>query len=360
MSHRAPLRRTDDPAEDREKPRPVAAAPSDSILALQRSAGNAAVAQMLARDPVSDAPLASPVGAGRFPGINSPPIMLDELPMSVQMPVAAFLDEQYPNYVEKALAGTLSVPEVIAELRQRVPQAATVTASALAGLVRNHRFASHSFKIPEERKKVDSTGLLKQAEAAIANALPSVPTSVTLGGPAGSLRLSISGVQIKTKIGGAAVKVDAAPGGAEAEVKKGDVSAGASAAWTGKEFAVKTDVKGAKLEGKVAKDDAKGWGWSASLTMPLVGAEIDVVPDLQKVVGEAHTAIAEVIAHIQGGGSPKDSYVTDRLSKIKPAIEGAQRAAQKSKGPAVTLRGNVGGDFGGGNFSAGVTLTVEF
>lgn len=315
---------------------------------------------MLARDPVADAPVASPVGAPLLPGLGGPPLKLDELPMSVQMPVDAFLDQQFPNYLEKSLAGTLSVPEVVAEIRQKVPQAASVAAAALAGLVRNHPFSNASFKVPEERKKVDSTGLTKQAEASIANALPSVPTSITLSGAAGSLKLSISGAQIKTKVGGATVTVDAGKDGAEANVKKGDVSAGASAAWSGKEFAVKTDVKGAKFEGKVAKDDTKGWGWSASLVMPLLGDEIDVLPDLQKVVGEAHTAIAEVVAHIQGGGDPKDSYVTERLAKIKPAIDGAQRAAQKSKGPAATLRVNAGGDFAGGGFSAGVTLTVEF
>jgi hypothetical protein len=359
VSRRVQRRRADDPLQEREDLSASASAPpaAASILALQRSAGNAAVAQMLARDPVSDAPVASPVG---LPGIGGPPIILNDLPMSVQMPVDAFLDQEFPNYLTKSLAGTLSVPEVVAEIRQRVPQAASVSGSALAGVVRLHRFSNASFKVPEERKKVDAMGLGKQAEAAIANALPSVPTSVTLSGAAGSLRLSISGATIKTKIGGATVKVDAGKDGAEAEVKKGDVSAGASAAWSGKEFAIKTDVKGAKLEGKVAKDDTKGWGWSASLVMPLVGDEIDVLPDLQKVVGEAHTAIAEVVAHIQGGGDPKDSYVTERLAKIKPAIEGAQRAAQRSKGPSVTLRGNVGGDFGGGNFSAGVTLTIEF
>jgi len=368
VSSRATRRRADLPVEEREErhnPSEPPAPKSDvaAVLALQRSAGNAAVARLLAREPAADAPVLpnfyKPSRPNLLPGLGGPALTQDELPMAVQMAVDAHLDQQFPSYLEKSLAGTLSMPEVVAELRQRVPQAASVPGAALADLVRKHRFDNHSFKVPDQRAKVDSTGLTKQAEASIANALPSVPTSVFLSGAAGSLRLSISGAQIKTKVGGATVKVDAGKEGAEAEVKKGDVSVGASAAWSGKEFAIKTDVKGAKLEGKVAKDDTKGWGWSASLVMPLLGEEIDVLPDLQKVVKEAHDAIVEVVTHIQGGGDPKDAYVTERLAKIKPAIDAAQRTAQKSKGPAVTLRAKVGGDFAGG-FSAGVTLTVEF
>ena len=124
------------------------------------------------------------------------------------------------------------------------------------------------------------------------------------------------------------------------------------------EFGIKTQVKDAKLDGKVSKDPAKGWSWSAGLVMPLWGSEIDVVPDLAKVVSDAQDAIGESIAYIQGGGSPKDSYVTDRLAKIKPAIDAAQRTAGANKGPAATLRASVGG--GAGGLTAGLTLTVEF
>ena len=121
------------------------------------------------------------------------------------------------------------------------------------------------------------------------------------------------------------------------------MSAGASAKWDGSEFGIKAEVKDAKLDGKVSKDPAKGWSWAAGLAMPLWGSEIDVVPDLTKDVS---------------GGSPKDSYVTDRLAKIKPAIDAAQRTAGANKGPSATLRASVGG--GAGGLTAGLTLTVEF
>jgi len=367
VTERVSRRRSDVPDEERvaEARASATTPPVASILALQRSAGNAAVARMLARAPL-DAPLLPGIADPKkplLPGLGgAPPLSssMDELPAEVRTAVEAHLNALYGSYFQKSLEGTLSVPEVVAEVRQMVPQAASAPAAALEMLVRTHRFSNANFEIPAQRKKIDSMGMTKQAEASIANALPSVPTSVFLSGAAGSLRLSISGAQVKTKIGGATVKVDAGREGAEAEVKKGDVSVGASAAWTGKEFAIKTDVKGAKLEGKVAKDDTKGWGWSASLVMPLLGDEIDVLPDLQKVVGEAHGAIAEVVTHVQGGGDPKDAFVAERLAKIKPAIDGAQRAAQKSKGPAATLRANVGGDFAGGGFSAGISLVVEF
>lgn len=366
MTERVSRRRSGEPHERREdEAREPAAAPSPpaaAILALQRSAGNAAVARMLAREPAADAPvLPNFHGPAAAPSLVPPlgaSLKLDEVPMSVQMPVDAYLDQNVHSILDKVLAGTISIPEMVAELRQKVPQAATISSSALSGLVRTHRFSNATLKIPEERAKVDATGLTKQAEASIANSLPSVPTSVSLNGSAGSLTLSISGVQIKTKVGGANVTVDAGKDGPSAEVKKGETSVGASAKWDGTEFGLKTDVMGAKLDGKVSKDESKGWSWSAGLVMPLTGSEIDVLPDLNKVVAEAQGAISESVAYIQGGGSPKDAYVTERLAKIKPAISAAQRTAQQSKGPAATLRANVGG--GAGGFSAGVTLTVEF
>jgi hypothetical protein len=337
---------------------PAALGPAAAILALQRSAGNAAVTQLLARAP-GDAPIMLPgLNTPLTPGIGGGPIYLDQVPMSVQMPVDKYLDDHTADYLERVMAGTISIPEVVAELRQKLPQAATISSSSLAGLVAGHRFSNATLKIPDTRGKVDATGMTKQAEASIANSLPSIPTSVTLSGSAGQLTLSISGVQLKTSKDGVHVTVDAGKDGPSVEAKKGDVSAGASAKWDGTEFGIKTQVKDAKLDGKVSKDPAKGWTWSAGLVMPLWGSEIDVVPDLTKVVADAQGAISESVAYIQGGGSPKDAYVTDRLAKIKPAIDAAQRTAQKSKGPAATLRANVGG--GAGGFSAGITLTVEF
>ena len=330
------------------------ATPAATILALQRSAGNAAVTRMLARAP-GDAPI-------MLPGLNTPytpgpgsSLGLGQVPVGVQMAVDRYLDDHTATILQRVMAGTISVPEMVAELRQKVPQAATVDASAIAGLVGSHRFSNATLHIPDVRGKVDASGLTKQAEASIANALPSVPTSVSLRGSAGTLTLSISGVKLQTAKDGVHITAEAGP---SVEAKKGDVSAGASAKWDGSEFGIKTQVKDAKLDGKVSKDAAKGWSWSAGLVMPLWGSEIDVVPDLAKVVSDAQDAIGESIAYIQGGGSPKDSYVTDRLAKIKPAIDAAQRTAGANKGPSATLRASVGG--GAGGLTAGLTLTVEF
>jgi hypothetical protein len=336
---------------------PAPATPAAAILALQRSAGNAAVTRMLARAP-GDAPV-------MLPGLNTPytpgpgsSLGLGQVPVGVQMAVDRYLDDHTANILERVMAGTISVPEMVAELRQKVPQAATVDASAIAGLVGSHRFSNATLHIPDVRGKLDASGLTKQAEASIANALPSVPTSVSLRGSAGTLTLSISGVKLQTAKDGVHITAEAGKDGPSVEAKKGDVSAGASAKWDGSEFGIKTQVKDAKLDGKVSKDAAKGWSWSAGLVMPLWGSEIDVVPDLAKVVSDAQDAIGESIAYIQGGGSPKDSYVTDRLAKIKPAIDAAQRTAGANKGPSATLRASVGG--GAGGLTAGLTLTVEF
>ena len=191
MSSRATRPRADLPAgerEERQKPSEPPAPRSDvaTVLALQRSAGNAAVSRMLARAP-TDAPLLpgiTDLNKPLVPGLGGP-VHFDEVPMSVQMPVDAYLDQHTPEILEKVLAGTISVPEMVAELRQKVPQATSVPASSLAGLVRNHRFSNATLKIPEERSKVSASGLTKQAEASIANALPSVPPRSASAAPPG-------------------------------------------------------------------------------------------------------------------------------------------------------------------------------
>ena len=207
---------------------PAVAAPAAAILALQRSAGNAAVTRMLARAP-GDAPIMLPgLNTQYTPGPGSS-LGLGQVPVAVQMAVDTYLDNHTADILEKVMAGTISVPEMVAELRQMVPQAATVDASAIAGLVGSHRFSNATLHIPDVRGKVDASGLTKQAEASIANALPSVPTSVTLRGSAGTLTLSISGVKLQTAKDGVHITAEAGKDGPSVEAKKGDVSAGASA-----------------------------------------------------------------------------------------------------------------------------------
>ena len=63
-----------------------------------------------------------------------------------------YLDNHTADILEKVMAGTISVPEMVAELRQKVPQAATVDASAIAGLVGSHRFSNATLHIPDVRR----------------------------------------------------------------------------------------------------------------------------------------------------------------------------------------------------------------
>ena len=140
---------------------PVRPAPAATILALQRSAGNAAVTRMLARAP-GDAPI-------MLPGLNTPytpgpgsSLGLGQVPVGVQMAVDRYLDDHTASILERVLAGTISVPEMVAELRQKVPQAATVDASAIAGLVGSHRFSNATPDIPYVRGKAHASGPTKR------------------------------------------------------------------------------------------------------------------------------------------------------------------------------------------------------
>ncbi len=152
MTEHAPQQRPE-AAEVERRAAPAAgpAGPAATILALQRSAGNAAVTRMLARAP-GDAPIMLPgLNTPLTPGIGGGPIYLDQPPMSVQMAVDAYLDNHTADILEKVMAGTISVPEMVAELRQKVPQAATDDASAIAGLVGSHRFSNAPLHIPDVR-----------------------------------------------------------------------------------------------------------------------------------------------------------------------------------------------------------------
>jgi hypothetical protein len=92
--------------------------------------------------------------------------------------------------------------------------------------------------------------------------------------------------------------------------------------------------------------------------IPIAGDEVDELPDIAAAVGGAHAAITESLGHIQGGGSPTDSFVTDRMGKIKPAIDAVGGVPERKGKSGATLR--VTGSADGGGWTAGVSLVIVF
>ena len=92
--------------------------------------------------------------------------------------------------------------------------------------------------------------------------------------------------------------------------------------------------------------------------IPISGDEVDELPDIGAAVGGAHAAITESLGHLQGGGSPTDGFVTDRMGKIKPAIDAVGKVAGRKGKSGATLR--VTGSADGGGWTAGVSLVIVF
>jgi hypothetical protein len=314
--------------------------PSASVLDLQRSAGNAAVSRVLARQPVG-APLAGPSLAP----VWTPPT----LPLMVEAAVDDWLKDQRAILTMDIAQGRVSMPEIVDRVRRSVSAAASASPEAIRWRV-NAIYGA----VPETRGKPTLGGQKAEMESKIANLFPKVPTSVTFGGGTQSLTLGINGAEIK--LPGTTYK--ATPGGPSVEIKEGEAKTTVSGSWDGKSFGIKTDVQGVKLEGKVKRDGEK-WTWSAGLTLPLAGEEVDEYPDLEKVVTDTHAAVSETVGYVRGGGNPTDAYVRDRLGKIKPAIDAAGRVAKRASKPSATLRVTTSGDNTGG-WMVGVSVVVEF
>jgi hypothetical protein len=115
------------------------------------------------------------------------------------------------------------------------------------------------------------------------------------------------------------VTTKAGKDGGEAELKEGRVKVGVSGKWDGSECRLKTR---------------------------------------SAAVGGAHAAITEPLGHLQTGGSPTDGYVTERMGKIKPAIDAVGNVAGRKGKSRATLR--VTGSAEGGGWTVGVSLVIVF
>jgi hypothetical protein len=340
--------RPEEPARtDEERARPAPPAP-EQVLDLQRSAGNAAVARVLAREPA--APAFSPFAPAA--GAASP---IPKLPAALVPAVDKYLLDQRGSVRMEVAQGTISLPELTDRIRRNVPEAAGADAFALSWHIGDVYMGDPA--VPATRGKSSLGGDQAQQQAKLANLFPSPPTSVTFGASKTAITIGIGGAEVKTRKDGTGVTAKADQDGADVEAKRGGVSVGASGKWDGSSFGLRTEVSGVKFSGKVERA-GESWKWSAGLVIPLAGDEIDELPDVTKVVDDTRVAVEESVDHVRSGGSPTDGYVTTRMAKVKPAIGAAGRIAKRADKPSATLRATASGE--GGGFTAGVSLVIEF
>ena len=119
------LRRPGEAAESEEREgAPVPDTAASELLALQRSAGNAAVARVLAREPATDTPVANPIQVPGVMGGKNPFLLNRELPADVERAVDAYLTNQKPGILAGVQAGTISMPEVMQTSAKSTPSSA--------------------------------------------------------------------------------------------------------------------------------------------------------------------------------------------------------------------------------------------
>jgi hypothetical protein len=250
------------------------------------------------------------------------------------------------------------MPEVIAGIRQEVPESLTVEAWQLGPIVSDVMGRETP---PPTRAKPSGAGTAAELEASIANAFPKPPTSVKLVNRAGSLELSVSGIEVKTKVAGVGVTAKADKESGSVTASKGDVSVTAQASFKGDSVGLTTKVGDVSFGAKLEKQNGTWSKWSMDLSIPLVGdASEPQVPtdELRETVDKAHAAVGRIVSHLAAGGSPTDDVVKKAMEDVKPAIEGVSKARQAPKGPSVTI--GVKGSGGSSGLAGSATLTITF
>src|SRR5262249_29874507 len=154
------------------------------VLALQRSAGNAAVGRVLARDTMIPSVVVLPPMAGT--GTSGPYLIGQPLgpvttgknqykpvPDAVADAIRTYIMNVRISWGDGVLNGTISMPEAVDEIRQHVAGAQDIQVWQIADIVRATLMTQAP---PETRRKLTGAGALSELAATLANSFAKVPT----------------------------------------------------------------------------------------------------------------------------------------------------------------------------------------
>ena len=371
----SPRRVAEEPDEEhsaaRQEPEPQ---PAHPIVGLQRTAGNAAVTRMLAREPATDAPTAAPVHkpfdvhaqAGKLGQMNSR--AMDKVHEYVDDMISRMVREGVQSFGE-------SIPELIDGARQqkfkfydldnpfapaqemKVADAYTVSPADIEKFIRR-RANERGLTIMEHRGLSDRAGVQKEALAALRNLSVDIPTSIEFGGDEAKIKVDISGT-VKGTVkhpGGATFEVEGSAEGAKGTAKYGKGSVEVS------EKGVKAKLKAGELvdiSASIQKGKEGDWVYSAELQIGTLGSII-TPEDIGKVIAGAQGALSKGATDLSKGFDP--AKVKEHGGEMKEAVEKVVEKAKKSAAqgkPGWQLGGKIQGSEAGG-ISASVTLTWVF
>jgi hypothetical protein len=334
--------------------------PAAELLALQRTAGNAAVARAVIARQGGAVPTGLGMRGGGGAGVPNlfPPLgggvdmkMLEGLQQrqeEIKQIILRWIEPNRPRIQGQVLTG-MSLPEVVDMIRSAVPEAAELASEQIGAIAQQ---AMGGVQIPAHRLE----HVEREFAAQLKNALRNVPTSLSVGREGGRLSISFSGLEAEARAGATTVKAGATPGGGEASVSHRDVEVGAEGSWSDKTVGLTTKVGpiafGAEI--KVGNGGSIS-SWQVGIGIGNAGALGPLIPSTQKAVRSAADAVGEVAGHLRRGGKPTDSFVTDRLKTIREGFAPLQTIAAAT-GPTagVTLSGE------GGEIRVEASITIPF
>jgi hypothetical protein len=353
-------RRAEEPSETTERP-PEPAAPEPAVLMLQRSAGNAAVTRLLARDMLSsalgDAPVAAPAYNVRDPlGVGD--LMADETE-------AGRIANAYFDSQNKGGIISISVAELVRNAGQQPfkrkdgSEGKVIDKIPADRLEQQLRVRAKHFGVTvlDHRAATDLPGMKSEMDAILAN-LGAIPTELTLGGEDLKVTASIFGsVKGEAKIGSAKIEGEASSDGVEGSVKV----PGATLKGSVGEKGVKASLKLGELvtiDGGLNPKADGSVDWRAEISVGTIGKLI-MPEDVAKVFSKAQKTFAdsagELVKHRDDPAQVK-KHGSELAEALGEAVEKAKKSAEQAKKSGWRLGAELKGD-GAGGISGGVTLT---
>lgn len=330
---------------------------------LQRTAGNTAVLSLLAVQRDDD--YASPPAPVPMPG-SLVPRYVPPAPIAgrVRERIVAWLDSRKTGISMQVQAGTVSMPELVAQIREQVAGAAAAEVVQIESLIRQRL---GRFTPPRTRGRQTPPGQASELAARLKNLLGK---EVEVGTDAANLVISVSGAVGRVRVGDVEASAEAGTGGVGGKVRIGRGTVTASPDAFGLKASIPMGSGSGTFAAKLSKSGATWSKWSASFSLPIVGRSTIAPRPAADAIGDsvrkAEQAIRDIAGHLHRGGIPTDGYVRERIGKVTPAIGKVGSAIETQEGPNVSASIGAGGgpkEVGGQTVQeahVGVSLVIAF
>jgi|GEM_PF-5866985 len=328
---RAGARRDGLDDEEREE---AAAAPAALLSDLQRTAGNRAVAAVLARQ-AAGGWVVDPLRAGTTPGMPTlSPDFAERRQAEVTGWVRDHLARERAMLTERIRRG-YSIAEILDLVVRAVPQARELAPATLERTVRAE-FAP--LEIRTHRMAFDTAAVRAEISAQARLALPGLLGDPRVGAdPAGGrLTVGLSGVA--------------------AGVRRGGVEAEAELGWTG-DLTLRTRVGAVLFEAKLSPPRGGGEPeWEIVLQFPGEDGLMPMLDALPNILAAGERGLRGAASDLLRGGDPAARGTAAHMGAVKSAVEAVSALAKA--GPGVRAGIKASGE--GGGFTLQATLTVTF